>query len=443
MNFAQRFSLGVVTTRILISLLIFTIGVPYPNQTTLSSNADHLAPVSVIQSFQKMIHWLKFARTNSTASVIPTEEVIREEIKQLGRTLVLEESGEDRILYEDLGDADLSPIEGDLFVISDVHLSPKENLGLPEWKHQQFLDFLDKIAEENGNLVINGDFIEGHMPRTLLLKSLKEVYSRLRKIKRVFYLAGNHDAEFEVFNGKRWQNISFVDTLSIRQNGKIVHIEHGHYTDWWWHHIGENIPLYKKPFMFFGKGVIRTVNWLGKTHNVDVSMGWVKWANWIKFFLFVPMLFQLLLMDIRIRHLRREMDLTETAVPFISRLFKPVRWIYNLHRLWWELHTPKHETILQMVIGHYHYGDMFFMSLFQRILEATETRVKIHFTAGRWVPLPVKMRLKFTRIQSDGTVEDEYVNEFIGEASVEAEGYAKTRRFKPWPLFSQSLASSL
>ncbi len=417
------------------SFLTFTLSLSLaiPNPSIFESNK--LAPRSKIPFVKGGLNWLTFASSGSASFYrVPDKIKIKEEIHDLGVSLVLDESGEDRMTVDDLPEADLSSIEGELFVLSDVHLAPRDLAGLPEWKYTQLLAFLDKVAVEGGTLILNGDIVEGHMPKTLLVKKLKEVYAKLRKIKRVFYLAGNHDAEFEVLEGKRWKNISFVNSLSIRQNGKIIHIEHGHYTDWWWHHIGENLPLYKKPFMAFGKFIIWGVNKLGSEHNVDISVGWIKWANWIKLVLFVPLFVQLLLMDVRIRYLRKEMKLTEISDVygvFAERIIKPFWWIYNLRRLWREVKTPKpDETVLKFVIGHYHYGDMLFMSQFQKILEATESRVKIYFTAGRWVTIPVPMRLKFTRIDSNGEVSTENLNDFLEDKDLSQPSYRETRRHK-------------
>lgn len=399
-------------------VLIFSLSLSLNIQIIPQNNPQVLAPTTFVsshQGFKGNLNWIPFGKIPANRfSFEPTKEEVKEELRQIGRSIVLEESGEERIIPDEMLPADTSPFEGDIFVISDVHLSPREFGGLPEWKYKNLLAFLDKVAEVNGNLVINGDFIEGHMPKTLLHKRLQEVYIKLRKIKRVLYLPGNHDSDFEKLNRKSWKNISFLNSNSIQINGKIIHTEHGHYTDWWWHHIGEKVPWWKWLFVKFGRRVIHTVTWMGEEHNFDITVWWIKWANWFKLLLIVPMFCQLLLMDNYIRRLRAEMGLKETGVPFVRRIFLIGKWIYNVRRLIWELKAAKqNEKTLHILLAHYHYGDKVFMEQFQKILEGSESRVKLHFTAGNWVAFPGLNDLFFTRIQPGGKITKEIVQNFL------------------------------
>lgn len=320
---------------------------------------------------------------------------LRDEIKQIGATLILDESGEDRIRPDGLPPADLSPIEGALYVISDVHLGGKKEGGIEPWKYRQLRRFLRNVARGGGNLVINGDFLELFINHAFLYEHLQPVYRDLRRIKRVIYIPGNHDDRLKGLVGKRWKNISFLDSVSIPINGKVVHIEHGHLADWWWHHKSEQ-----------GGEVIMWVNRMGE-RGINVPLWYEFFQNWF-FFFFPPIqIVQLFLLDKRVRQLRREMadrmGFSETMRPFLSRLWNP----FALKRLVWELFARKEERTLNCVFGHFHDPELWlFGTLLFRLINNFRTRVKLHFTAGGWLKhFFRRKRLFYTRIDPSGRIE--------------------------------------
>lgn len=419
-------------------LLVFSLTLQSVSVFPSSNTNSYLAPQTNLKSLPASqngpLNWFEFApySGNGKAPSVSNES-LRYERKQLILTFLNEESSEERIVLEDLPPADKSPIEGELYVISDVHLRGEKGGGLKPWKYKQFLRFLDTVAARNGNLVINGDFLESYSHPGFLFEHLKIIYRKLRHIKRIFYISGNHDARFQALNGRRWKNIHFFDSLSIRRGDEVIHIEHGHKTDWWWHHIieAEEAHWIKHPFSTFGKFIIRKTHAV-EEHGFALSLRWVQFANVLKFVFILPIMLQLFWMDIRVRQLRNlmadEMGFEETMRPFWKRLLM----IWELKRLFWELTAPKKGPVLHYVIGHYHEGDLVVLSWIQWLLQRVRTRVKLYFTAGRWVALAFPMKVKFTRIRPKGLITYENVEDFIpdGKKMTGKPPYRRTQKFR-------------
>jgi len=420
-------------------LLACGIGIQ-PLYSTISSSYNLLAPSSEMKlpehKYSGPLNIVRFANQNVTTPYKkPTNKQLEDEIDKLIFTF-MKRRPEKGINKGDLDLADLSPIEGELFLISDIHLAGLKGGGLKPWKYKQLIEFLDNVASENGNLVINGDFFESYFNTNDLIRHLDLVYKKIRKIKRVIFITGNHDARLQEFHGKRWKNISFLDSITIPVNGDVIHIEHGHKTDWWWHHIveAEEAPFYKRPFSWFGKKIIKMTHQV-EGHGFALGLRWVQFASILKFVIFVPVFLQLVWLDLRIRDVRsqmpKEFGIKETLIPFFIRIFLPWEWIKQLKRLWWALIVPKEEPRLHFVIGHYHDGDLILLSILKWLFDKWQTRVKMHFTAGRWISLPSPMRLKFTRITPLGKFTRENVEEFLpkGKARRRKFDYRETGRF--------------
>lgn len=376
-----------------LALVIFLC--PILNEPPSHSRDKVLAPSSRLarspSSGEDTLYWFRFAETSAAASrVRPETQQIHQEWKQLGKSFVLDESGEDRVRAKDLEPADLSPIDGELYVISDVHLSGSLWGGLDPWKYRRFLQFLNAVIRHNGTLVINGDFLELYINKMFLWRNLETVYRKLRKIKRVVLIVGNHEEELGQLAGKRWRNITILDSMSLEANGKLIRIEHGHLSDWPWHHDGR------------GGVVIKWVHWL-EDLGIPVRLHYIRVASWVKFFFFPIRIVQFFLLDRRIRALRSQLELSQG----------PYRGIRNFL---WELFAKKEGPFLHYVIGHYHELDLWmFGGLMFRLTRFFQTRVKLHFTAGRWEPMLVRMPLLYTFIDRRGTIERLKVEDFIRE----------------------------
>lgn len=82
------------------------------------------------------------------------------------------------------------------YVISDLHLadlSRADNFYSPG-KHRLLLSHIDKIIEERATLIINGDLFELWQAKaSAILASYPEILERLRKVRRIVYVIGNHD----------------------------------------------------------------------------------------------------------------------------------------------------------------------------------------------------------------------------------------------------------
>jgi len=71
------------------------------------------------------------------------------------------------------------------------------------------------------------------------------------------------------------------------------------------------------------------------------------------------------------------------------------------------------------------------LSFLKWLFDKWQTRVKMHFTAGRWISLHSPMRLKYTRITPSGKITKENVEDFLPIGKAKQEGFytRKTGRF--------------
>lgn len=362
------------------------------------------------------LNWFYFtAHPQSLVSLTPNEKQLVRERKLIKSVIFVDnESTDDWRDQINIEPADSTPIEGPLYVISDVHLSGEKEAGMDPGKYQQLLDFLDAVAREGRTLVINGDFIELNLEKSELFNHLRTVYAKLRKIKRVIYLRGNHDEVLASFVGKRWKNITFLDSMSIRFDNEIVHIEHGHKSDYPWHHDGRG-----------GGRLILLDAWL-KLHGIPLQLWWTRISSWLKFLFFPSQLTQLLMMHKRLKQLRGLFGMLTSLLWFPFDLI-------------WDLCFKKNEPTLHYVIGHYHEVDKWlfdtvFFSILAWVTQRSRTRVKLHFTAGGWENYE-RSPLRYTLITPDGAIERCNVADLIA--------VSKARRLRipisDEPLFAASL----
>jgi len=441
MGTMRKKTLGIFNLSSVAFLLACLIGIQ-PLHTTISNSSDNfLAPISIWQEdelkYDGPLNIVRFADQNvMTPYEKPTKNELEEEVVQLVFTFLNPRPGRG-VKISDLPPADLSPIEGELFIISDVHLTGRKWGGLKQWKYKQLVYFLNAVAKENGNLIINGDFFESNLNTKDLFDHLEHIYKLLRRIKRVFYFSGNHDANLQVLHGKRWKNITFLDSMSFRDNNRNPHhIEHGHKTDWWWHHIveAEVAPFYKRPFSTFGKKIILMKQNVEK-RGYALGLRWTQFVTLIYIITVLPIYIQLIWWDIRFREVRsqfpKEWGIQETLIPFYLRILFFWEWPKQLKRMWWEFKVPKDEPTTHIHMGHRHEGDQIALYPLKRLFLSSESRIKVYFTAGRWVTLALPMRLKFTRITPEGKVTYENVEDFlpIGKAKKESFYTRKTGRF--------------
>jgi UDP-2,3-diacylglucosamine pyrophosphatase LpxH len=81
-------------------------------------------------------------------------------------------------------------------VISDLHLGVKGRDTFGGLKECALVALLDRVIEQRSTLVLNGDFLELlHEPYGAIKRSYPRVFARLRRVRRVIYVAGNHDED--------------------------------------------------------------------------------------------------------------------------------------------------------------------------------------------------------------------------------------------------------
>lgn len=111
-----------------------------------------------------------------------------------------------------------------LLVISDLHISKKEQIDSFGWENTDFIEFLNNIIEikQVDKVILNGDIYD------LYHNSYKSIYKKNKEIFDYFstdkfaYIKGNHD--FQNQEGLNEYNIT-------NSSGKTIHIEHGHDVD--------------------------------------------------------------------------------------------------------------------------------------------------------------------------------------------------------------------
>ena len=85
---------------------------------------------------------------------------------------------------------------GEWVVVSDLHLGlPHRDTFGPD-KARAFCGLLDDVIERRSVLVLNGDFLElAHERYGAIKRGYPEIFARLPRVRRIVYVAGNHDAE--------------------------------------------------------------------------------------------------------------------------------------------------------------------------------------------------------------------------------------------------------
>lgn len=83
----------------------------------------------------------------------------------------------------------------EVVVVSDLHLGLPHRDSFGREKAAAFCGLLERVIARRSRLVINGDFLELlHERYGAIKRAYPEVMERLRRIRRVVYVAGNHDA---------------------------------------------------------------------------------------------------------------------------------------------------------------------------------------------------------------------------------------------------------
>jgi UDP-2,3-diacylglucosamine pyrophosphatase LpxH len=129
-----------------------------------------------------------------------------------------------------------------IFVISDLHMGdggPRDNFAVRD-RETQFGLFLDFVADQQGELIINGDLFEfwqASLSRVLLRR--KALLDRLAEMQPV-YVVGNHDADLAAFILDTSIDSSFLVHPLLRRlsgpfdrviHGRRFHFMHGHEAD--------------------------------------------------------------------------------------------------------------------------------------------------------------------------------------------------------------------
>jgi UDP-2,3-diacylglucosamine pyrophosphatase LpxH len=112
----------------------------------------------------------------------------------------------------------------DIVVISDVHL------GTYGCQAKALLTYLSSI--EPKHLILNGDIIDiwqfnkNYFPKSHL-KVIKKLLSLATKGTKITYITGNHDEMLRKFSDVSFGNISIVDKLLLKIDGKKMWFFHG------------------------------------------------------------------------------------------------------------------------------------------------------------------------------------------------------------------------
>lgn len=81
-------------------------------------------------------------------------------------------------------------------VVSDLHLGlpHRDTFGMA--KARAFVALLDRVIAQRGVLVLNGDFLELlHERYGDIKRAYPDIFARLARVRRIVYVAGNHDAD--------------------------------------------------------------------------------------------------------------------------------------------------------------------------------------------------------------------------------------------------------
>lgn len=137
-----------------------------------------------------------------------------------------------------------------IYVVSDLHLGdggPRDNFAHMSNGHREdeFLAFLDFVEEQNGRLIIVGDFFELWQSNISMVLTLRDrLLDRLAAMGAI-YVLGNHDADLILFCtdwqsrpvSRRWLSHPFFKIMRTEHTERIgdksFHFIHGHEVDYY------------------------------------------------------------------------------------------------------------------------------------------------------------------------------------------------------------------
>lgn len=91
-----------------------------------------------------------------------------------------------------------APVAGfcEWVVVSDLHLGLPHRDSFGARKARAFCALLDRVIQRRSVLVLNGDFLElAHERYGAIKRAYPEIFARLSRVRRIVYVAGNHDAD--------------------------------------------------------------------------------------------------------------------------------------------------------------------------------------------------------------------------------------------------------
>ncbi len=120
--------------------------------------------------------------------------------RQHGRTVVW--CGARELLVDGAGESPVTNLRSrvagfcEWVVVSDLHLGlpPRDSFGRA--KAEALCALLDRVIRRRSVLVLNGDFLELlHERYGVIKRAYPEIFARLARVRRIVYVAGNHDAD--------------------------------------------------------------------------------------------------------------------------------------------------------------------------------------------------------------------------------------------------------
>ncbi|MFC1570581.1 metallophosphoesterase [Candidatus Omnitrophota bacterium] len=102
---------------------------------------------------------------------------------------------------------------------SDSHIADKSEVDdFGSKKERELMEILDRVIENRSLLVINGDFMELWQAKYGNIKrSYKPLFEKIKKVRRVIYVAGNHDGAVLSYNAARVH----IKTITVAKMNRI------------------------------------------------------------------------------------------------------------------------------------------------------------------------------------------------------------------------------
>ena len=102
---------------------------------------------------------------------------------------------------------------------SDSHIADKSEVDdFGDKKERELMEILDRVIENRSLLVINGDFMELWQAKYGNIKrSYKPLFDKIKKVRRVIYVAGNHDGAVLSYNAARVH----IKTIAVARVNRI------------------------------------------------------------------------------------------------------------------------------------------------------------------------------------------------------------------------------